>query len=485
MLPFPPRIRSSLSLLTLSSLTGLAGPAHASSAEPALRWTFSLTAPHPGGAAPHAPGPATVTPWPALLTAAAQQAAANRMADANVEAAQAQYKQVWSSAWMPRVDLNASSSRQQQVYNGINISTPASAISLTTSLPVWRASDRANAQAQEALTDLARWQARSQRITVGRELSLAYLAAAEAAEQQRLAQAQLSLLDKLLHINNRRLQAGLGTVLEQLETRTRLDQTRASIRELGTRIATQRLTLERLSGQKVRVPAGLNPAGLTLPDLLPPLEKALQLAAQDNPQLQDARARLTAARAVTTARDAEYWQPTVDATATVSRTRQTQRFDGQIDQQDVSTRALGVQLNWPLFTGGYQQGRVQEAAALLTRAEAGHDEAASAAQAGLRDAYQSLAQAQAIIAAQQDVEQTATATYEAVNKAFVAGLRTNLDLLNAQQQIYTARQNLVAARVSALSAHINALALLDRLDAPHVAPLSAQFDPEPLPEPAP
>lgn len=68
------------------------------------------------------------------------------------------------------------------------------------------------------------------------------------------------------------------------------------------------------------------------------------------------------------------------------------------------------------------------------------------------------------------------ATHEAVHKAFVAGTRTNLDLLNAQQQIYGARQALVSARVSALTAHIQILALLDQLDAAHVAPLLPQFD---------
>ncbi|MFX8577787.1 hypothetical protein ABTM02_20000, partial [Acinetobacter baumannii] len=59
-----------------------------------------------------------------------------------------------------------------------------------------------------------------------------------------------------------------------------------------------------------------------------------------------------------------------------------------------------------------------------------------------------------------------------------------LDLLDAQQQIYTARQNLVAARASALNARIQILALLDWLDAAHVAPLSAQFAQDALPSPA-
>lgn len=448
-----------------------------------LRWSFTLSAPQAVRTAAQEAPPQQASPWPELLQAAQQQAGANRMADANVQAAQAQQRQAWAAAWMPRVELSASGSTQQQTYNGLDSRTPASALTLSTTLPLWRAAERASAQAQEAVTEQSRWQARAQRTTVARELSLAYLAAAEAAEQRRLAEAQLALLQAQLHINDRRLQAGLGTVLEQLETRTRIDQLRASIRELGMRAATQRLTVARLSGQaEVRTAAGLSAHATPLPTDLPPLPEALGQAVQANPQWLNAQAGLTAARATESARQAEAWQPSIDAVASASRTRQTQRFEGVTERQNVSTQAVGVQLNWPLFSGGYQQGRVQEATALLTRAQAQLDQIEAEVHTSLRDAYQRLAQAQSVIAAQQDVEATATATHAAVHKAFVAGLRTNLDLLNAQQQIYSARQSVVAARITALSAHIDILALLDRLDPTHVAPLSAHLDPQALTE---
>ena len=60
-----------------------------------------------------------------------------------------------------------------------------------------------------------------------------------------------------------------------------------------------------------------------------------------------------------------------------------------------------------------------------------------------------------------------------MRKAFVAGFRTNLDLLNTQQQVDVARQGLVSARVSVLNAQVAILALLDELDEAHIAPLAA------------
>lgn len=466
----------------LSIGSGPADPASSDAALP-LRLSLALRTPPPTSRVDTAPASTL-----AELLQAASQAAPNRAADAQAQAADALHDQAWATAWMPRLDASASSSRQQQTYNGLDSHTPASVTSLTASLPLWRAADRANAHAQAALAEQAWWQARGQRVALARELSLAYVAAAQAAEGQRLTQAQLDLLQAQQVINDKRLRAGVGTVLEQLETRTRMDQARARLREFGMRARTQQLLLERVCGQPVRIPAGLSVHDTPLLDAaseaLPSQEEALQQASQRNPQWRDTHAEVDAAQATTRARDAEYWQPTLDASASTTRARQTQRFEGLSESQDIRTQAIGVQLNWPLFTGGYQQARTREAAALLIRSQARQDDTEAQVRQGLLDAYQSLAQAQAQSTDQREIELTAMATYEAIHKAFLAGTRTNLDLLDAQQQIYTARQNLVAARASALNARIQILALLDWLDAAHVAPLSAQFAQDALPSSA-
>ena len=144
---------------------------------------------------------------------------------------------------------------------------------------------------------------------------------------------------------------------------------------------------------EVRTAAGLSAHAMPLPTDLPPLPEALGQAVQTNPQWLNAQAGLTAARATESARQAEAWQPSIDAVASASRTRQTQRFEGVSERQNVNTQAVGVQLNWPLFSGGYQQGRVQEATALLTRAQAQLDQIEAEVHTSLRDAYQRLAQA--------------------------------------------------------------------------------------------
>ena len=420
-----------------------------------------------------------------MLDLAARQAASNRAADAGTDAARALSKQAWSTAWMPRVDSNASASQSRQKINSTKVNTPTTSVSLSASLPVWRAADRASARAQEALASQAGWQARVNRASVARELSVAYIQAVAAAERRRLTQAQLALLQEQLRINDRRLQAGVGTVLDVLETRTRLDQARAALQDLNTRITSQRLLIERLTGEAVVLPSGLDPNTPDVPEIVPAAAQALSLAQDRNPSLQEAAALVTAAEATTSARTAERWQPTLDAVAAASHVREVPKLDGFSQSQNSSTQTLGLQMNWPLFTGGYQQGRDNEAAALLVQAQARLDDARSQADTGLRDAYQILYQARASIAVQRDVEYTASATFDALRKAFQAGMRTNIDLLNAQEQIYAARQNLVNARLNAVTAQIDILALLDQLDGPAVAALTPLFDNVPFQERAP
>jgi outer membrane protein TolC len=195
--------------------------------------------------------------WPALL-ARLDQSADARAAEADAQASAALSRQQWSAAWMPRLDAAAGVSRQSQIYNGANIRTPSNNAQLVATLPVWRPAERAAANAQASTAAQARWQARSRQLSLAQELSQAWLDAAEAAEQLRLTQDHLQLLDGQLAANERRLNAGLGTVLDPLETRTRQAQMQAQADQLASRLRSQALTLERLAGPGAALPQGLS-----------------------------------------------------------------------------------------------------------------------------------------------------------------------------------------------------------------------------------
>lgn len=439
-----------------------------------------------------APGPDTLAAtgqalrlrWPQLLEQAGTSAAANRAAQAGTQAATALSDQAHATAWMPRVDASAAAQRlrqRTQTTQGDHTerrNQPSTNLTVTATQPLWRAADRATSRAQQALASQSLWQARQARMGNAQQVSLAYLQATEAAEQKRLQLAQQALLEEQMRINERRLQAGAGTVLDVLETRTRLDQTRAAVQSSETRLHSLALQVHRLCGQSVTMPRGMRALNAWMPDVVPQQAEAMALALARNPQRQDALAQTQAASATLAARQAERWQPTLDATASWAKDRQRDPLDTGNTVHNTST-AVGLQLNMPLFTGGYQDGRTREAVALKSQADAQLDEAEITLRTQLQDDYQLLSQARMAMQVQQQVEASASAAFEAVRKAFLAGMRTNLDLLNAQQQIYAARQNIVGTHIQALSAQVSILAALDQLDGEHIAPLAQLVDDTP------
>lgn len=442
-----------------------------------LQWMPSLQVQASARQTPLLP---SASAWPVFLDRAINQAPSNRAAAAGLIAAQAQEKQAWINAWLPKANAFASVSRQQQTYNGLASRTPSSSVSLSATWPLWRASERALVAAQSAATQQLAWREKLNQQQVAISVSTAYLDGVEATHLRQLTQAQLLVLQEQLHINEKRMAGGTGTVLDVLETRTRVEQTQSALQALDTRIHNQSLLIERFSGLNVQWPVGLQ--SINTPNWVPPLvvpsmADALQSLAAQNPQTQEAQAQKLSAQATQRARQLEQWMPSIDLVGQASSSKQVARFDGLSETQKVSTRSVGIELSWPVFTSGLQKERVKEAGALLSQTQAQLDDAQSQAQTELRSAYESLKQAQRVIGWEQQVVQTAQSSFDAVRKAFTAGIRNNVDVLNAQTQVYEAQQRLVSATVNALLTQVNILALMGKLDAPTISPLTSAFAP--------
>lgn len=444
-------------------------PAPTAATEPPPAPPANASAPPPqAGVAPLA--------WSDALRLAAQQSALVRAAAAQADAQGSVARQAWAEAYMPRVDLTAQLQQDRVQTRTYTTRTPSSNAGVQATLPIWHGADQSVEQSQLALTERANWQTRLTRMNVAREVSRAYLQAVEAAAQLDLVEEQRALLTAHLHINDERLRGGVGTSLERLETATRLDLLRADMHDRLARFEAQRLALGRLLGQDVAAVARLAPqSGLgddAGPTVVEPTGEALARIPERSPAVQDALAQVRAAQALVKARDAESWEPKLDAVASLARNRQVTKAGSYSESLSYTESTLGVQLNVPLYTGGRQPGRQGEAAALLIKAEAERDDALAKAQADLLTAYQGLDQARLQVRALRDVERTALATVTALQRAFVAGYRSNVDLLTAQQQLIAVRSQSATARINVLLAQVEILSLTERLDADAVAPLA-------------
>jgi outer membrane protein len=117
---------------------------------------------------------------------------------------------------------------------------------------------------------------------------------------------------------------------------------------------------------------------------------------------------------------------------------------------DIATRSrsgqVGLQLSVPLFLGGGTQARVKEAAANLNRSRADVEAVRRQAAAEARQAFagvsNGLAQVQALVSA----VESSKSSVEANQVGYRTGTRINIDVLNAEQQLYAAVRDLAKAR---------------------------------------
>jgi outer membrane protein len=135
--------------------------------------------------------------------------------------------------------------------------------------------------------------------------------------------------------------------------------------------------------------------------------------------------------------------PTVGLTADASRTK----LPGSTDSSGtVKNRSIGITMAVPIFSGFAVTSRVREAIALEDKArndlEAHRRNAAQGARVAFAQVNSGLAQVKALEAA----EVSSQSALDSNKLGYQVGVRINIDVLNAQNQLYLTRRNLSRAR---------------------------------------
>lgn len=124
---------------------------------------------------------------------------------------------------------------------------------------------------------------------------------------------------------------------------------------------------------------------------------------------------------------------------------------------------VGVQLNWPLYAGGGVKARVRETKALEYRARAELEAARRAAAHNARQAYAGVVNGLAQVAAMEQAVASSRSAVEGNKIGFRVGTRITVDVLNAEQQLYSAQRDLARARYETLIQGLRLKAAAGRL----------------------
>jgi TolC family type I secretion outer membrane protein len=315
---------------------------------------------------------------------------------------------------------------------------------------------QAKAQVEDAEAELA---LEEQNLAV--RVSGAYFEAMLTHEQLALVLSQQVAYTTQLDAARKSFEAGSGTRTDIDEAQARIDMNVAQEIEARQNVTYTLQQLQVFINEPIGKLATLNVASLVLAFPEPnELTDWITRAEQNSPQIQSLKSRIEIARQeVNKAKSGHY--PTLDAIAQWS---QSESENVTNTSSRYTNNSLGLQLNIPIFSGGYVNASIRQALASQERAEqtleVGRRDLSLRVQKEFRGVTESIPKIKALEQALRSADQLVLSS----RKSFQAGSRTVLDILNAEQQRVTVLRDLAQARYLYLISKIRLLALVGTAD---------------------
>jgi len=142
---------------------------------------------------------------------------------------------------------------------------------------------------------------------------------------------------------------------------------------------------------------------------------------------------------------------------------------------DLRGTTYGVQVNLPIYSGGSVMYQTREARALLDKAKADLEGARRESALEAQQAYLSATAGMAQIAALEEALKSAQAALEANKRGLELGVRVDIDVLNAQQQLSATQRDLAKARYDTLMALLKLKRATGRLGEDDVRQMAEYF----------
>ncbi|MDI6746682.1 MAG: TolC family outer membrane protein [Rhodocyclaceae bacterium] len=303
----------------------------------------------------------------------------------------------------------------------------------------------------------------------------AYFDVLLAQETLATAQAQKTAIAQQLESAKRNFEVGTATITDTHEAQARFDLTVAQEIAAESDLIVKRQTLLTLTGKEAEALKGLRPnvqIGRPQPD---DITQWVASAETGNLGVQLAQTGLeVASREIEKQRAGHY--PTLDLVATHGRSA----IGGSVIPagvgSDGKSSTIGLQLAVPLFAGGAVSSRDREAVALNEKARADLDNARRSATLGARQAYLGVTSGLAQVRALEAGVASSQLAVESNQLGYEVGVRINIDVLNAQSQLFDTRQKLAKARLDTLIAQLRLKAATGSLSEDDLAALNALLD---------
>ena len=283
-------------------------------------------------------------------------------------------------------------------------------------------------------------------------VALAYFDVLAADDTLALVRAQKAAISEQLAQAKRNFEVGTSTITDTHEAQARFDL--AAAQEIASQndLDAKKRALQQLTGKEY---ATLKPLRADI-KLSPPepsrMDDWVGLAEKQSypVQIQELAAEIAQ---LEVRRNAAGHHPTLDLVASYGWISQT---GSQLTTAgaNLTTGTFGLQLGLPLYAGGAISSREREAAAIFEKSRQDLENARRSAALATRQSYLAVINGVAQVGALEQGLVSSQSALDSNKLGYEVGVRINIDVLNAQQQLFSTRRDLAVARYNTITNHL-------------------------------
>ena len=271
----------------------------------------------------------------------------------------------------------------------------------------------------------------------------AYCNALYADDNRDFSQALIKAAQEQLQQAKRRFEKGFGTITEINEAQAGYDMALADGLEIVNSVEFTRRELEHLTGQYPTDLCKIVPEKLVLAQPVPnSVQSWIDLALANNYDVVGGHQEMQIAkREIEKQKYSRY--PTIDLVGGKNYSESDNSYSiGSI----YDTYSVSLQMSMPIYTGGYVSASVRQAHAKWLKAQEQLTSQERGVQSEVRKYYNGVVTSIAQIHAYEQALTSHEVALTGTKKGFEAGLRSNIDVLDAQQKLFASRRNLAKSR---------------------------------------
>jgi outer membrane protein len=360
---------------------------------------------------------------------------------------------------LPSLSANGSVGETLDTWGGAQESD-SSSYGLTLNQSIYRGGrTRGSIDAALARIEAARQQLRSTEQSVLLDAVSAHMNVVRDQQIIAIRSNNVEVLAEQLRAARDRFEVGEITRTDVAQAEARLSGARAQLSAAQAALAASRAGYARVAGVDPIQPVSAGPAEQA-PD---EFADAAEAAINRNPDLLAAQfSELAAEHAVRVARGAQL--PEVGLRASISEGRESD-FSGQ----GRGSASVTASVSMPIFTGGLNRSNVRQARASADQARLSGLTVRRQVIEGATNAWNNYLAALAVIESSRQAVRANEIAFEGVEQEALVGLRTTLDVLNAEQELLNSRLELVRAERDLTVASYALLQAMGQLDAASLA----------------